>query len=315
MVTTRNPNLPNGLRLKNPQLSIYAAITQLAPVMQVYAEKGRAHIVADEYLNLIDLRRPSKEVTAKPREMIWSVLRRGYNERQMKLGINHPLHNPLRFSILFGETSQGTLAYPYAGQPQMLTHLCQSLPDLFEDYSSPHNADSLDKQQQERRLAWMELGTEEGTFLPLPVWSLTALETYPFTKGPQNTTDTANTLNPQSQRLQRALVQIAINTMAKDPQVKTLLEQRLRSSSINPDLLLQNAQEVARTTMGTPAWQDLIERSLPQPFPSVLTRWSEKPASALDSVVPQLQGYVEELAAQILNRKFTTETGVIKQEG
>lgn len=297
---------PDGLRLRDPNLGIQETIALIAPIMRNYVREAKIDIVADEYLAVIDTYKP---VNAAPQEILWTVLRRRYDERKIRLGVNHPDHDPLRFSIVFGHTSQGTLLYPYVGQALMLAHLRNNLPDLFESYGYGDNTEKprhvSTEQWLDRKHAWETLQGEDNTLLDLPMWTLSAKESYPFNLMiPGDYQTAADKRHPQTERLQRALVQLAMNAMAKDPRIKNLLGQKARSHEGTPTILQRDAQVLVRTILDDPAQQNLLKQSLPEPFPGALSRWKNKPSSALASVMPELKVRIETLAAHVVNSKF-----------
>lgn len=298
-------HLHDGLRLRDPQLSIYDAIAQLAPVVRSFVDTCKVEIIADGFLKAIDSLKP---LETKPQTMIWSVVRKNYDERQIQLGVKHPDHDPLRFSLVFGETTQGILLYPYSGQPRILAHVRQALPNLFEDYGYWDNTDAPKDlprgQWAQREKAWAELGNEQGLITKLPMWALTSAQSYPFDLSLLvDSQGILDSFHPQSERLQRALVQIAINAMTKDPRVKASLQKSPGDFDLL-DHLQRNAQGVARTAMYTATQQNLVEQSLPLPFPSAISRWSQRPASAMNSVTPALRVQVETLAMEAVNNNY-----------
>lgn len=296
--------LHDGLRLKDPQLSVYDAIAQLAPVVRSFVNTAKVKIIADGLPKVIDEPKP---VETKPQTMIWTVMRESYDRRQMLLGVKHPDHDPLRFSIVFGQTAQGILLYPYPGQHQLMTHVHRMLPELFEEYGYWDNTDApmnISKEQwDQREQAWLELCNDRGVLTDLPLWALTSTQSYPFDISVLNKhQETLDSFHPQAERLQRSLVQIAMTAMTKDSRVKDQLRTLGDLEAITN--VQRNAQQVARAIMDAPAWRELVSQSLPQTFPSVISRWSQRPASALNSVIPELRAQVELLAMDTVNNSY-----------
>lgn len=165
--------LYDGLKVKDSQADLFSLVEIVAEGIRMVFNREAQKLVAQELATVFDSPGERKELSAGSYLLFHCEDR--WLKQQEKLGSQHILNDPLRFSIVFGKSSEGNvLAYPY--------HTTRSYEELlegtglFEDYGYWNNTDSPDglteDQWKARGREWDSLTNDEGTFGDLPMWQL-----------------------------------------------------------------------------------------------------------------------------------------------
>ena len=174
--------LYDGLRLIDPSREIFELVPLLAPAIRGAFLELAEKLVAEELVHYLD--GMAGEVIEDPELPVVDAVERNWKARQQSFGAHHTLNDPLRFSMVFGRSSRGSiLAYPFYREPlyrQVLDGL-----ELFEDYHYQNQSDQPEGISEEewgaRGTEWNSLTNSEGTFGDLPGWELSG-SMDPFTE-------------------------------------------------------------------------------------------------------------------------------------
>jgi len=165
--------LYGGLRLIDPKTDIFELTPKIAAAVRPVFEEASRKLVADEIFRFVDGHDAPDSAT--PQRSILSDLEADWKKRQRDYGSHHTLNDPLRFSMVFGRSSEGNLlAYPYYREPDYDEAIREL--GLFEDYhyqdQTEEPAEFTRKQWKARGKEWESLENFQGTFGDLPSWEL-----------------------------------------------------------------------------------------------------------------------------------------------
>ncbi|MFF2053793.1 hypothetical protein ACFVU2_19470 [Leifsonia sp. NPDC058194] len=200
----------SGLRLADPETSIYDAVKTVSRAIRASFAVVRLPLVAEQIVRIVDEgeRGPENRLVFDDAEAQWL-------REQNEIGTHHALNDPLRFSICFGEASDGrVLAVPFHMNAEYDKALAAT--GLFEEYGYWNNSDRPENlsndQWRKRREDWDSVLDPDDTFGHLPHWELVSLrETFSFEILFDETKTVDAYIEPR-QRLRRLLANALMNS-------------------------------------------------------------------------------------------------------
>jgi len=165
--------LYDGLRVKNPQVELFSLVELIAEGVRTVFNREAQKLVSQELAMVFDSPKEREQLSAGSYLLFHCEDR--WLKHQEKLGSQHTLNDPLRFSIVFGKSFEGNvLAYPYH-TTKAYGELLEGT-GLFEEYGYWNNTDGPDEltedQWRARGKEWDSIANDEGTFGDLPMWQL-----------------------------------------------------------------------------------------------------------------------------------------------
>lgn len=166
--------LHNGLALIDPASDLFDVVAAVSAAVTAEFKRARRPIVAEEFASLVD----QGPYGADDNSVFFDADSR-WMKTQNEYGTQHALHDPLRFTIVFGRADSGrVLAYPHmTASAEYMDALLST--GLFEDYHYQNSTDRPDTisaaEWQQRRSDWDSVANGDGNFSHLPAWRLSSL--------------------------------------------------------------------------------------------------------------------------------------------
>jgi len=245
-----------GLKLKDSSADLYEVVTTVAKAIREQFETEAFELVAKYLAAAAD----SKSIRddSKASDYLFYQAEDEWKKRQDSFGRHHTLNDPLRFSIVFGRSSEGNiLSVPYTSNIASYDRALEAT-GLFEEYGYWNNTDQpdgiTDEQWDARGKEWESIENSEGTFGDLPTWELGGtMDVWTHVLLQKGRKEDLNVFYSQTARLENAISHALLGNLIEADTDKT-----------NPFRHVFTASRLARSFMKT---DDAKELTLPEPLP------------------------------------------------
>lgn len=171
--------LYDGLKVRESSMSLFEVVdTVQEAITPVFIEEQKT-LVAEEIAAVVDYRHVLEEYQQQDTNLFFAAKER-WDKEQQRHAPNGALHDPLRFTIVFGQLADGTtLAYPYFLKASYMDALLAT--DIFDKYGYWNNTDRPDdvtEEQWDQRISDWESILRDGRMAHLPQWSLATEHTF-----------------------------------------------------------------------------------------------------------------------------------------
>lgn len=166
-------NLEKGLKLKNPSQDLFEVFSILHKAIEKAHQQAMIDLVSENIAYYIESH--YDELLENPTRSIFAEASEAWGKQQKSFGAHHTLNDPLRFSMVFGKSADGSvLAYPYYIN-EFYTEAI-SVTGIFEAYGYWNSCDGPDDvpygEFEERARQWKSIESEDGNFSHLPLYQI-----------------------------------------------------------------------------------------------------------------------------------------------
>lgn len=172
----------NGLRVVDPRENVFDVTSIIATRIRSKFHEECLRVVAEEMSRIID--NPDQHEGKDPEKRVFFDAEKNWNEFQDAVGDTSVFNDPLRFSIAFGEATDGHIIACYFCDRSVDYRSVLMDTGLFEDYHYQNNADREDgiseQEWDKRREDWESILDESSSFGSLPMWELESSSPHVF---------------------------------------------------------------------------------------------------------------------------------------
>ncbi len=268
----------DGLKLKDSNADLYEVIGIIARGIREEFDHQVHKLIANSLAEAVDYKTLRDE--SKGDDYLFYKVEEQWKKRQADFGRHHTLNDPLRFSIVFGRSSEGNiLAVPYSANNADYKAVLDAT-ELFEPYGYWNNTDHPEEltqaQWDARGEEWDSLTNNEGTFGDLPGWELgnsMDVWSHGFISALKEPDEDLNNYRSQRARLKAYITEALIGKLIEEDPDKS-----------NPFAHVFTASRIARGFMAT---EESAEVPLPERLPDhFMVQFKDLPP--LYEVAPEL---------------------------